>query len=77
MNALPSAVEQLKQRLSWDELDHLKLEKHLLFCLEEEVGPTLSSNPIDGDLTTKACEIEPPQFFLCKRKMVVELVLSQ
>ena len=73
MNAPEPAIEQLKHRLTWEALDHKKLEKYLSFCLDEEIGASCNRNPIDGDLTTKACGIQTSgtAFFIARQCMVL------
>ena len=73
MNAPEPAIEQLKYRLTWEALDHNKLEKYLSFCLDEEIGASCNRNPIDGDLTTRACGIQTSgtAFFIARQCMVL------
>ena len=58
MNPDPTALNNFKNRISWDSLDKTLLTKHLQICIEEDLGKNFDGQRLsDLDITTKSCQL--------------------
>ena len=59
MNPDPTALNNFKNRISWDSLDKTLLAKHLRICIEEDLGENLHGSRLgELDITTKSCKLK-------------------
>lgn len=47
------AIQLVRRRIQWNEVDLDYVSRHLKLCLEEDVGPKYLTNPRMGDLSSK------------------------